>query len=659
MTTLRRAAFLVLLFLCWGAGPSALGAPEELPPWAAEPAARPLPANLGKADAVLLFTETLVEFAPTGRRTERVRSVLRLITTEGRAEAVAAVAYQHPADKVRQLSAWLRDATGSVRVFGRKDVVDVAADREALYDEGRVAQIDASAEAAAGAIFAWESLVELPPDLPQDVWLFQTQLPVVDARYQLRLPKGWSASAVTFNHEPLQATPTADGLSWSISDVPALKAEPLGPPPARLWGRVCLDIQPAPAAPDRPPVLRTFAGWPDVAQHALARFSPSSVSSPALRAKVATLCAGKTTAWEKIRALAAFVQNTRYIAIAANLRRDGGITPRPAETVLGSGYGDCKDKASLLCAMLAEAGVPAYPVLVFSGDRGAVRAEWPSTMQFNHMIAAIRVDESVVSPMIVDTPAGRLLLFDPTDQFTRIGGFPVYNQGGLVLVCTPGAKELTRVPFAPPEENSITFATTAVLTPDGSLSVDYHETDRGAAAGAERDARLERAKVRKTVGDELKEFIPGAATIQAETKDVPGSDSCELTAKFALPRYAHAIRKNLLALRPVIIGRLPFPPLNEKERNLPLRLSPLEREVVAEFTIPADYHVVEPGPATHLETPFGTYDAAVVSDGSKIIFRRKLVVRPGDFPAADYEKLRAFLDAARKRDKTPILIERS
>lgn len=659
MTLSRRIALLLVSLLCWSAVPSAPAAAEALPPWAAEPAARPLPTNLGKADAVVLFRETLLEFAPNGRRTRRERTVVRVLTSEGRTEARAGASYRHPADKVRQLSAWLRDAAGGVRAFGRKELVDVARDLENLYSEERVAMIDASAEATACATFAWESLVEEPPGHAQDVWPFQSHLPVVGARCQLRLPPGWSASAVTLNHEPLGATPTADGLCWTVGDVPALKAEPLGPPPDRLRGRICIDIQPPPAAPGRPPLLRTFTGWPDIAQFALAHFTPSSAPSPALRAKVAALCAGKTTAWEKTRALAAFAQNTRYIGIWANLHRDGGFTPRPAETVLSSGYGDCKDKASLLCAMLAEAGVTAYPVLVYSGDRGAVRPEWPSPGQFNHMVTAIRVDETVVSPLIVDAAgAGRLLLFDPTDEFTRIGGFPVVNQGGLVLVCTPGAKELTRVPFAPPAENSVTFATTAALTADGSLSVDYRETDRGSVASAERSQRIERAKARKTLGDELKQSIPGATTIQAESKDVADADACEITAQFPLPRYAHAIRKNLLALRPVIVGRLPFPPLNEKERTLPLRLFPVEHEIIAEFTLPAGYRVVEPGPATRLETPFGLYEATIVCEDTKIVFRRKLVVPPADHPVADYEKLRAFIDAARKRDKTPILIER-
>ena len=353
------------------------------------------------------------------------------------------------------------------------------------------------------------------------------------------------------------------------------------------------------------------------------------------------------------------MQSVRYVAIAANLRRAGGFPPRPAPTVLAPGYGDCKAKTALLCALLADAGITAYPVLCFSGDRDAVHPEWSSPSQFNHMVAAIRVEDVPESPHRVDDPqAGRLLLFDPTDQFTRIGEFPVSNQGSLVLVCTPTADRLTRVPFAAPAANHITFSTSASLSPDGALAVELTETDRGAAAAAERHQRNERAKRRQPLADSLKESIPGAIQLQAETRDLPGADACELTARFSIAKYAQPVRKDLLSLRPVIVGGLQFPPLNEKERTRPIRLHAMERELVAVFSIPEGYRAVETGPDLRLDGPFGSYAASTKIEGSTVVFRRTLVLQATDIPPSGYEELRTFLDAARRREKTPILLER-
>lgn len=660
MTSARIVGAVLLALLGLGiATPINAANAMALPPWAAEADAIPTPENVGDADAVVLLDETVVEFAPDGQRTSRTRCALRILKREGCTEARASVGYVHPADKIRRLSAWLQPLGGAVRQFGRKDIVDLALDPESLYSECRTAMIDASAEAAAGAFFAWESVSEESPSLAQGIWQLQARLPVVVARCQLRLPKGWSATGTVLNHPPLSPATTPDGLLWEVRNLPALKAEPLAPPIERQGALLCVDLRPPPPANGRPPLLRTFASWADLAQFARARFAPSSSPTPAIRAKVQELCAGKTTPWEKTGAIAGFVQHLRYVSISANLRRNGGFIPRPAQAVISSGYGDCKDKASLLCAMLAEAGIPAYPVLCYSGDRTAVQPGWPSPSQFNHMIAAIGIDGTVTSPHIVDDPqAGRLLLFDPTAEFTPIGSFPISNQGSLVLICTPSATQLTRTPSAPASANRITFATEALLATDGSVVVNYVETDRGADADSERYLRNERAKARKPLADALNESIPGGAELRAETRDLPEADACEITAQFRIPKYAHAIRKDLLAVRPVILGCVVFPPLNEKDRTRPLRLDALEREIVAEFTPPDGYRMVDAAPSTRFECPFGFYEASTVCEGSKVIFRRKLVVHAIDLPASSYQELRTFLDAARKCDKTPVLLER-
>lgn len=75
--------------------------------------------------------------------------------------------------------------------------------------------------------------------------------------------------------------------------------------------------------------------------------------------------------------------------------------PDLAEDTLSYRYGDCKDLAVLLKAMLESIGIDCSLVLVNSGD--PVRVEMPSTDQFNHVIAYL------------PTIRGGLFV-DPTDQ---------------------------------------------------------------------------------------------------------------------------------------------------------------------------------------------------------------------------------------------------
>ena len=89
-----------------------------------------------------------------------------------------------------------------------------------------------------------------------------------------------------------------------------------------------------------------------------------------------------------------------------------------------------------------------------------------------------------------------------------------------------------------------------------------------------------------------------------------------------------------------------------------MRLHAMVRVFVAKFSIPDGYRAVETGPDLRLDVPFGSYAASTAIEGSTVVFRRTLVLQPTDIPSSGYEELRTFLDAARRREKTPILLER-
>jgi len=79
--------------------------------------------------------------------------------------------------------------------------------------------------------------------------------------------------------------------------------------------------------------------------------------TPAIRAKATELTAGLTGDDEKIRALYAFVSaRIHYVALSFGI---GRYRPHPAEEVLDNEYGDCKDKHTLLAALLKAAGYDA------------------------------------------------------------------------------------------------------------------------------------------------------------------------------------------------------------------------------------------------------------------------------------------------------------
>ncbi len=167
---------------------------------------------------------------------------------------------------------------------------------------------------------------------------------------------------------------------------------------------------------------------------------------------VARLTAGLKDPWAKLEAIAQFAQKQTYIQQYENGGIGFGYRPRLASDVLRVGYGDCKDKANLLEALLREAGFRSHIAVVLVGIGRSVQADWPG-QQFNHAITAIELPEGLTNPAEITHPVfGRLLFFDPTHPWVPLGQLPWYEHGGLALIVRDRETGLTRLPDFPPEQ---------------------------------------------------------------------------------------------------------------------------------------------------------------------------------------------------------------
>jgi hypothetical protein len=209
--------------------------------------------------------------------------------------------------------------------------------------------------------------------------------------------------------------------------------------------------------------------------------------TPEITAKVRALTASAPTALEKIRAISRYVQALKYVAIEMNLARGGGYKPHAAGVVFRNEYGDCKDKANLMHTMLKAAGIESYLVAIHAGDRTFVREEWFSPTQFNHMIVAIRVPDTINLPAIFNAPQiGRLLIFDPTSETTPLGDLPEEEQGSFALLCAGDRGGIARIIATAPDTNVSETTLTGALSPEGDLMATLTDTLQGQFADAER-----------------------------------------------------------------------------------------------------------------------------------------------------------------------------
>ena len=247
-------------------------------------------------------------------------------------------------------------------------------------------------------------------------------------RYRLLWPSNRHLAFKSYGRTLVPVVTPHEGVTeyvWEERDVPALISDREVPSWFEAWGWV---------------QLSEFESWGEVAKWALEIHGVPATVPEELEKELQQIRALESEP-ERILAALRYVQdNIRYLGVEAG---ENSHKPYPVETILARRFGDCKDKARLLCAMLQRLGFEAFPALVETDDRQAI-ADWlPTALAFDHVVVQLRYH-------------GKEYWLDPTNRDQ--GGsletifFPAYGQA---LVIAPGTAALTAVHPGGFEETSV------------------------------------------------------------------------------------------------------------------------------------------------------------------------------------------------------------
>ena len=132
--------------------------------------------------------------------------------------------------------------------------------------------------------------------------------------------------------------------------------------------------------------VSTFASHAAFARAYAARAAPQAAVTPAIAQLAARLTDGISDTRARALALANWVRrHVRYVAVYVG---PGGVVPHAAHTVLANRYGDCKDHAVLLEALLRAAGIGSSAALLNNGTAYRLPAV-PTLGIVNHVITYI------------------------------------------------------------------------------------------------------------------------------------------------------------------------------------------------------------------------------------------------------------------------------
>jgi tetratricopeptide (TPR) repeat protein len=222
---------------------------------------------------------------------------------------------------------------------------------------------------------------------------------------------------------------------------------------------------------------------------------------------------------------------------------EASLQPAAATDVLKHHYGDCKDKAALLVAMLRSNGVPAHLALLDTGPGPDVDPELPGMSLFDHAIVYI--------PKSQDSSA---LWIDATAEFTEVGTLPSMDQGRLALIIRDGTTELTPTPDGEPNDDQLIELRDVTLFEYGPAKITETSLTHGAIDASYRSLYGNNL-TRETKAD-LESYAKD--TYMAKTLDHIGhGESHDLSQPFALKLEMADARRGFTSIDDAVVG-IPF-----------------------------------------------------------------------------------------------------
>ncbi len=371
----------------------------------------------------------------------------------------------------------------------------------------------------------------------------------------------------------------------------------------------------------------TFHNWAEVGDWYRSLAEAQLQPTDTLRTRAAEIVKDAKTQEDQVRALYQFVStHTRYIGIDFGV---GRYQPHAAGEVLANQYGDCKDKDTLLEALLRARGFSTAPALIGAGI--APVPDVPSPAVFNHVITTVNL------------PGGRIWL-DSTPSVApyRYLSAVIRDQKALVVPDT-GAAELVSTPATAPYPFTAHFAADATLDADGKLTgkmtATYRDDDEiGVRALAVAIAPAEWDKASQYVS-----YRTGFGGTTSETQFAHADDyssPIEMTYNYARHPFGDWDNLRIVPLFPALEFTALDSDTKAPDEDIQLG-APRTLVAISHIRLPDGFRTDLPDPI-HVKTDFATFDKTYRFDGQELVAERTIVVLKTKVPKADWKAYETF-----------------
>ena len=402
---------------------------------------------------------------------------------------------------------------------------------------------------------------------------------------------------------------------FHLDDVPPLRSEPSMPGMTELVPYLHVS---------------TYESWEDVGRWYWGLIRDQLHADERLRQTVRELVRGAPDTRTKVARIYDWViRNTRYVALEFGIH---GFLPYRVPDIVSRGFGDCKDKASLIYTMLREAGIDARFVLIRTRRNGEIRDEPASLAVFDHAIAYVPELD---------------LYLDGTAEHSGMEELPAMDQGVTVLRVGPDDVELARTPVLPADRNRRAREIAMTLEPDGSGTIDMSEVLQGVEAPGYRSRFAAEGLRAERLERQMRQLFPGLELSQSSFEGLDDNNApVRLRFQAQVPQLA--VRDGrLLRIAPTALHELVRNLASASQRRLPLELGTLSTYVEERrVRLPRGWRVNEVPAGGEASSDFGRLAITYRQDGGGVVARTELVMSRDRIAPSDYPAFRRWVEEA-------------
>lgn len=236
---------------------------------------------------------------------------------------------------------------------------------------------------------------------------------------------------------------------WNANDLNAVRPEPGSVSPAQVSPFVAIS---------------TFSDYQAVANAYGVKANQAAAVTPKVRRLADRITNGIAGRRQQAKALYNWVsKNIRYVAIYFGL---GGVVPHKADDIIDNAYGDCKDHATLLQALLEAKGIRSSQALVNAKNLYTLPKTPLSSDIFNHSINYLPKYHLFLDTTLGQAPFGRLA---PQE----------YGKPALVVNAGSGRPQIISIPDTVPAQDQAKSLTRALLHSNGDVTGKVYFADKG------------------------------------------------------------------------------------------------------------------------------------------------------------------------------------